>query len=149
MTRLLIKGGTVLTMAGSNHAEADVLIEDGWISEIAPGLRDRSADVIDASEAIVMPGFVDAHRHLWRTIAKHLVDPAVVEGLAAHLEPDDVYASTLLGLVASAAAGTTTLVDWCDVATSNAHLEAALQAHADAGLRTVFSRGLTPVRSRQ
>ena len=69
MSRLLIKGGTVLTMAGSNHAEADVLIEDGWISEIAPGLRDRNADVIDASEAIVMPGFVDAHRHLWRTIA--------------------------------------------------------------------------------
>ncbi len=141
MSRTLIRGGTVLTMGGSNHVEADVLIEDGWISEIAPGLRDRGAEVIDASEAIVMPGFVDAHRHLWRTIAKHFADPSVVEGLASHLEPDDVYASTLLGLLASAAAGTTTVVDWCDVAVSDAHLEAALQAHADSGLRTVFAPG--------
>lgn len=138
MTRRIVKGGVVLTMAGPNHAEADVLIEDGWISEIAPNIRDRGAEVIDASDAIVMPGLVDAHRHLTTTLAKHTggvgrTDPAV-SGLA----PDDAYASTLVGLLGAAANGTTTVVDWYDGPRTPEHLDAVLAAHAESGLRTVL-----------
>ena len=35
-------------------------------------------------------------------------------------------------------AGITTVVDWCDISGDAAHLEAALRAHADSGVRTVF-----------
>jgi cytosine/adenosine deaminase-related metal-dependent hydrolase len=55
-----------------------------------------------------------------------------------HHSPEDVYAATLIGLLGAAAAGTTTVVDWADVPGTEAHIEAVRQAHADAGLRTVF-----------
>lgn len=140
MSRLLVKGGCVLTMAGANHPEADVLIEDGWISEIGPGIRDRGAEVVDASGSIVMPGFVDAHRHLSSTLAKNSGDAGARVGGAA-MGPDDVYAATLLGLVGAAASGTTSVVDWYDAPLSPGHIDAAVQAHADAGLRTVLALG--------
>jgi imidazolonepropionase len=48
---------------------ADVLIEDGlfrWIgtSGTLTGTLDEDADVLDASEFVALPGFVDAHTHL-------------------------------------------------------------------------------------
>ena len=70
MAKVLIKGGTVLSLdrAVGNLVEADVLIDDGIISEVGSSLRARSAEVVDAADTIVMPGFVDAHRHLWQSL---------------------------------------------------------------------------------
>ena len=69
--RVLIKGGTVLSLdrAVGNMVEADVLIEDGIIGEVGRSLRARGAEVVDAADTIVMPGFVDAHRRLWQSLA--------------------------------------------------------------------------------
>jgi 5-methylthioadenosine/S-adenosylhomocysteine deaminase len=141
VSRLLIKGGCVLTMARSNHPQADVLVEDGWITEIGTGLRDRGAEVVDASDTIVMPGFVDAHRHVWRSLFKNIAGGGAIGDLGSHFRPDDLYAATLIGLLGAAAAGTTTVVDWCEIAPTPQHMEAAIQAHADSGLRTVFALG--------
>ena len=47
---------------------ADVLIDDDVVSEIGENLRARDAEVIDAGDTIVMPGFVDTHRHLWESL---------------------------------------------------------------------------------
>ena len=138
VSRLIIKGGTVLTMAGANHAAADVLVEDGWISEIGPNLRDRGAEVVDASDAIVMPGFVDAHRHLSTTLHKNAGSGRPDPATAGSMGVDDVYAATLLGLLGAAASGTTSVVDRYDATLSTEHVDAALRAHVDAGLRTVL-----------
>ena len=72
MAKVLIKGGTVLSLdrAVGNLVEADVLIDDGIISEVGSSLRARSAEVVDAADTIVMPGFVDAHRHLWQSLIR-------------------------------------------------------------------------------
>ena len=51
--------------------------------------------------------------------------------------PMTLYAATLIGLLGAAEAGISTVVDWCEVNTDNAHMDAALQAHADSGMRTV------------
>jgi 5-methylthioadenosine/S-adenosylhomocysteine deaminase len=146
--KVLIKGGTVLSLdrALGNMVGADVLIEDGIISEVGTSLRARNADVVDASDTIVMPGFVDAHRHLWRTLVRNL-DVASGANMSAHFTPEDVYAATLVGLLQAVAAGITTVVDWCDVSDDATHLEAALSAHADSGVRTVLvasNWGATP-----
>ena len=45
----------------------DVLVEDGKIVEIGRGLEASDAEQIDATGMIVMPGFVDTHRHTWQT----------------------------------------------------------------------------------
>jgi 5-methylthioadenosine/S-adenosylhomocysteine deaminase len=142
-SKFLIRGGCVLTLGTktSNFAEADLLIEDGRVAEVGPGLRARDAEQVDAADAIVMPGFVDTHRHAWKSLFRNLGGSA--EGSSAavvgdRFGPDDVYAATLIGLLGAIEAGITTVVDWSDVGPDEASAEAALQAHADAGLRTVF-----------
>ena len=58
----LIRGGTVVGLTGTTVA--DVLIRDGIIAEIGPGLDATGATVIDASGCWVGPAFVDLHTHL-------------------------------------------------------------------------------------
>jgi 5-methylthioadenosine/S-adenosylhomocysteine deaminase len=137
MSRTLIKGGCVLSLDArvGNHTEADVLIEDDRIAEIGPDLRARDAEVVDASRSIVMPGFVDSHRHVADSLFRASGDLSLAEAVSDHLGPDDAYAATLIGLLGAAEAGITTVLDWVEL--DGAALEAALQAHDDAGLRTV------------
>ncbi len=139
MVATLIKGGCVLTLGArtSNYRVADVLIEDGAIAEIGQGIRARGADLIDATDTIVMPGFVDAHRHAWRGLFPNTAT-RLSDTVAEHVAPDDLYAATLSSLLSAAAAGITTVADWCDVPSSDAHTEASLQAHTDSGLRTLL-----------
>lgn len=137
MGRTLLVGGCVLSLDRKvgNFRRGDVLIEDGLISEVGESIRARDAEVIDATDTIVMPGFVDTHRHLWESLFRGMgssVSPA-----ASECTPDDVYAASLIGLLGAAEAGITTVVDWSEVSTGP-HTEAALQAHSDSGLRTVF-----------
>ncbi len=44
--------------------QSDLLIVDGVISAVAPGLTDAEAKEIDVTDHIVLPGFVDLHTHL-------------------------------------------------------------------------------------
>lgn len=146
--KTLIRGGWVLTLGARipNHAQADVLIEQGRVAEVGPRLRARDADLIDAADSIIMPGFVDTHRHAWKSLFRNLgeelrragtLPPASLYG--PHHRPDDVYAATLIGLLGAAEAGITTVVDWADIPSGEEYVDAALEAHADAGLRTVFA----------
>src|SRR5436305_14767621 len=61
--RILLKGGVVLTLDRQvgDFAQADVLIEDGKIREVRPNITIASdaAAVVDATNRIVIPGFVD------------------------------------------------------------------------------------------
>ena len=142
MPSTLLRGGCVLSLGrrSPNLAQGDVLIEDGVVAEVGTGLRAaRDTEVVEAADTVVMPGFVDVHRHLWTSLWRNL-GGATAPGLAEHHGPDDLYAATLIGLLGAAEAGITTVVDWSPFATSE-HAEAALQAHADAGLRTVFAQG--------
>ncbi len=141
MTRTLIRGGCVLSMSQAigNLSQADVLIDGETITEIGPSLRARDATVVDAGDAIVMPGFVDTHRHLSESIFRGVGDTPEMTGTYRHFSPEALYAATLVGLFGAAEAGITTVVDWCEVDTEAAHIDAALQAHADSGLRTVFA----------
>ena len=44
-----------------------MLIEDDRIVAVGPGLDGADAEVIDADGGVIMPGFVDTHRHTWQT----------------------------------------------------------------------------------
>src|SRR5262249_19496129 len=61
--RILLKGGVVLTLDRQvgDFARADVLIEDGKIREVGPNIAvpDDAAAVVDASNRILIPGFID------------------------------------------------------------------------------------------
>lgn len=63
--RLLIRGGTVLSMdpCVGNYAAADIYIEGSRIIAVCVNLDGFDAEVIDATGMIVIPGFIDTHRH--------------------------------------------------------------------------------------
>jgi len=64
--RIVFKGGTVITMLDDEPRIADVLVENGKISQIGQNLA-VDAEVIDVTDCLVLPGFVDTHRHVWQT----------------------------------------------------------------------------------
>jgi len=142
MSRTLLSGGCVLTLGAKtpNFTRADVLIDGETVAEIGIGLRARDAEHVDATDTIVMPGFVDTHRHAWRSLSRNdgagPPDSGTAGGSDA-FRPEDVYAATLIGLLGAVEAGISTVVDW-SLRSEDALVDAALQAHADAGLRTVF-----------
>lgn len=60
--RMVVRGGRVVTPL-EVFGEADVLIEEGRILAVGPGLAEEASDSLDASGLIVAPGFVDIHVH--------------------------------------------------------------------------------------
>ena len=61
---LLIKNGTIIDPSQSLEKKKDLLIRDGRIEDIDKALSAEGADVFDASDLIVAPGFIDLHAHL-------------------------------------------------------------------------------------
>lgn len=60
--RFLIKGGTVVDATGTRVA--DVAVDGGVITEVAPDIDTTNRQVIDATGCVVGPGLVDLHTHL-------------------------------------------------------------------------------------
>lgn len=66
---LLIKGGTVIDPSQNLHAQLDVAVKDGKISQIAPDIaEDGSRSVISAKGKIVTPGLIDVHVHVFEGV---------------------------------------------------------------------------------
>jgi cytosine/adenosine deaminase-related metal-dependent hydrolase len=152
MSRILLKDGCVLSLDRKigNFHRADVLIDGSTISEIGPDLRAGNAEVIDVSDSIVMPGFVDTHRHVWEGLFRNLGDRAPARGgdpgalsrqIGPAYRPEDVHAGNLVGLLGAVDAGITTVLDWSHIQATPEHTEAAIAAHHEAGLRAVFAYG--------
>jgi 5-methylthioadenosine/S-adenosylhomocysteine deaminase len=149
--RILIRGATVLTQddALGEMPNADVLVEDDRIAEVRPGLSADGARVIEADGDIVIPGFVDTHRHTWETSIRTSAPDytlgayfgAILDKFAPNYRADDVYAGNLWGSLECLNAGITTLVDWAHIMNTPDHADAALQGLREAGLRSVFAFG--------
>jgi N-acyl-D-amino-acid deacylase len=60
---LLIKNGKLIDGTGAPARHADVAIADGKIAGIGALSRDSARRVIDATDLIVSPGFIDPHTH--------------------------------------------------------------------------------------
>jgi 5-methylthioadenosine/S-adenosylhomocysteine deaminase len=146
MSKILLSGGCVLTLGAKtpNFTRADVLIDGETVAEIGTGLRARDAEQVDATDTIVMPGFVDTHRHAWRSLSRNVgawPPGGGAAGTGEAFRPEDVYAATLVGLLGAIEAGISTVVDWSPIRPDDALADAALQAHTESGLRTVFVSG--------
>ncbi|MFJ5227334.1 amidohydrolase family protein [Streptomyces sp. NPDC088400] len=149
--RILLTGGTVVSMdpAVGDLERGDVLIEDGVIVEVAEAVEAPDAETIDATDRIVMPGFVDTHRHTWQTAFRGVgADWTFPEWAAAmhhtlkpQYRPEDVYLGTLLGRLEALHSGVTTMLDWFHCAQSSEHADAAVAALHDTAGRSVFCHG--------
>jgi cytosine/adenosine deaminase-related metal-dependent hydrolase len=149
--RTLIEDGIVVSVdpdIGVRYG-ADVLVEDGRISRIEADIEDADADVIDAGDAVVLPGFVNTHLHTWQagvrgvagnwTFLEYL--DTMLGEISAQYEPRDAYLGNLFGAVEQLNAGTTTVLDWFHIANTPDHTDAAIDGLADAGIRALFAHG--------
>jgi dihydroorotase len=64
VARLWIRGGRLLDPASERDEIADVLIEDGKVTAVGTDIEARGAEVLDATDCWVAPGFIDLHTHL-------------------------------------------------------------------------------------
>ncbi|HEV3086998.1 MAG TPA: dihydroorotase [Candidatus Elarobacter sp.] len=62
--KTLVKGGRLVDPVLRVDAMRDVLIENGFVTRIGEHLDAEGARVVDATNAIVAPGFIDMHVHL-------------------------------------------------------------------------------------
>jgi cytosine/adenosine deaminase-related metal-dependent hydrolase len=146
--RTLLRGGTIISLdpAVGDLPRGDLLIEDGRIAAVAATLDVTDADVVDTTGKIVLPGFVDTHRHTWQTAFRGLgadwtfdqYRHAMHGTLKPHYQPDDVYLGNLLGRIEALNSGVTTLLDWFHCSDHPANADAAVQALRDAPGRSVF-----------
>jgi 5-methylthioadenosine/S-adenosylhomocysteine deaminase len=148
---LLIKGAGILTLDREigDLQTGDILVRDGKIADIGVKLKVVDAEVLDATAMIAMPGFVDAHRHLWEGVIRNTLPTEdlngyfarVNNGFAPAYSADDAYLGTLVSALGALDAGITTVFDWAHIQTSRAHTDATLAALRESGLRTVFGFG--------
>jgi 5-methylthioadenosine/S-adenosylhomocysteine deaminase len=152
--RTLIRGGMVLSLdpAVGDFSSADVLVEGDTILDVGPGVAAENAEVIDASGMIVLPGFVDSHRHIWEGLLRNIGTDVPLEGRSSYItfvlhklapayRPEDAYVGNLVSALGAIDAGITTLLDWSHIQGSPAHTDAVIQALKDSGLRSVFAYG--------
>lgn len=149
---IVIEGGMVITMAEGQAPVLDgrVLISDGIITVIQsrdekwekPGLQ---TEVIDAKEAIVMPGLVNAHTHAAMTLFRGLADDLplkqwlfekIFPAEAKFLNPDTVYWGSLLGCLEMIASGTTCIAD------GYFFQDETVRAVHESGLRGLIAQGV-------
>ncbi|MEA2102199.1 MAG: amidohydrolase [Thermodesulfobacteriota bacterium] len=152
---LLIRGGTVLTMAGDVRGGNDV-IEDARIG-INKGKIDfvgsasdpdekaiNAREVIDCPESIIMPGLVNTHAHMPMACFRGLADDlALMDWLNNYIFPAEsrfvsssmAYWGSMLAAAEMLLSGTTTVADGYFFEYNTA------QAIRDAGMRGVLCQG--------
>ena len=80
MGRTVVTGGRVFDARSGTVAGADVVVEDGRVVEVGPGLD--GDDVVDVSGRLVLPGLFDCHVHLAGStldVADVMYDPASLQ----------------------------------------------------------------------
>ena len=148
---VLIRGCGIITMdpALGDLTTGDIHIRDGIIVAIGRDLNVAEAEVIEASNMIAMPGFIDSHRHLWEGVIRNALPTedlngyfAIVnQGFARAYTAEDAYLGTLASALGALDAGITTVFDWAHIQTTPEHTAATIAALREAGLRTVYGFG--------
>jgi 5-methylthioadenosine/S-adenosylhomocysteine deaminase len=140
---VLVRDGFVLRPDGS-WAAGDVLVRDGLIARVGEGLSaGPGAEVVEASGHLVMPGLVDAHRHVWlgsvaassEGVTLPEYSRQVNEVLGDGFTAEDVYAGVLWGAVQAVSAGVTAVADWAHNLRTAEDIDANVRALEDSGIR--------------
>jgi putative selenium metabolism protein SsnA len=154
---VLLRGALLASLDPLALEAGDLRLADGRIAQRGQGLlATPGEEVVDAGGALVLPGLVNAHTHLYSALARGLAGPAppprnfveVLERvwwrLDRALDEEGVYLSALVGGMEAALSGTTLLVDHHS---SPAFIEGSLgviqRALEQVGLRSVLCYEVT------
>jgi 5-methylthioadenosine/S-adenosylhomocysteine deaminase len=151
MADLLIRNALVLPMTeGESCFEGYVRVRRDAIAEIGEGARVepvQGEEIIDGAGAVLMPGLVNAHTHLYQVLLRAVWEDLElmswlerIYGCARVLRPEHFYAGSLLACAEALRGGVTTI---CEHNFLNPSAECALEtvrAMGAAGVRAVFAR---------
>lgn len=151
MRRTLIKGAIIVSVDPKIGVipKGDILIEGTKIAAVGRDLGPVDANVIDGSDFIAIPGFVDTHRHTWQSLLRNIAPDwtlgqyfAGVRGVMGKLySPEDIYVANYVGALDALDAGITTLYDWSHNNNSPEHSDATVKGLHDSGVRSIYGYG--------
>ncbi|MFW6294066.1 MAG: amidohydrolase family protein [Spirochaetota bacterium] len=125
MTHRFIVGGGPLYDGRALHPDGAMLVDDGAVAALGPVeaiRRHHEAPFIDVRGRLIVPGFLNAHTHLYSSLAAGLAPLGSTDTFrqtltnlwwpldAAHDE-ESIYYSALIGIMGHIRAGTTTIFD--------------------------------------
>jgi len=149
---LLLAGGYVVTMDDeSTELEGGwILVRDGLIEAVGDGDPPAADQRLDLRGALVTPGLVNTHHHLYQTLTRARAQEADLFSWLRELYPvwagidaEAEYAAARTGLAELALSGCTTVFDHHYVFPRGRTglIEAEIQAARELGLCIVASRG--------
>jgi cytosine/adenosine deaminase-related metal-dependent hydrolase len=150
--KTLYTGGHIVTMddAGTELPDGWLLVEEGLVAEVGEGALPNADSRVDLGGALVTPGLVNTHHHLYQTLTRaHATDADLFTWLRllypiwARIDAEAEYAAARTGLAELALSGCTTVFDHHYVFPRGRTglIEAEVQAARELGLRLVASRG--------
>ena len=151
MTMLLQNGWICpLDDSGDEHESGWVLVRDGLVEAVGGGTAPAADEVVDLGRAVVTPGLVNTHHHLYQTLTRARAQEATLfEWLRelypvwARIDAESEYAAARTGLAELALSGCTTVFDHHYVFPRGVSglVEAEVRAAQELGVRLVASRG--------
>jgi cytosine/adenosine deaminase-related metal-dependent hydrolase len=148
----LLANAHVVTMddAGTEYESGWILVDDGLVKDAGAGVRPEADDVQDLGGAVVTPGLVNTHHHLWQNLTRACAQDENLFGWLKALYPiwsaideEAEYAAARVGLAELALSGCTTVFDhhYLFPPGVTGLLEAEIRAARELGVRIVASRG--------
>ena len=152
MSEILIRGAAVVVTMDAMRREiagGDVLIRDGVIAGVGPGLA-TTGRVVEARGCVVTPGLVNTHHHLYQTLTRAVpgAQDALLFGwlqrlypIWARFGPEEMFVSAQVGLAELALSGCTLTSDHLYLYPNGARLDDTIAAAQEVGLRFHPTRG--------
>jgi cytosine/adenosine deaminase-related metal-dependent hydrolase len=137
----------------SNLKDCDVIIKGAFIKAVGPNLEHSSDHIIiDGTESIVSPGFVDTHRHAWQSQLRTLCSDMVLADyllMVRHVygscyTAHDAYVGNYCGALENIDNGITCLIDHSHIINTPAHADMAIKGLRDAKVRGIYCYGFYP-----
>jgi len=134
----------------AEHSGGWIHVDDGHVAAVGSGTRPVADDVHDLGGAVVTPGLVNTHHHLWQNLTRARAQEENLFGWLRALYPvwaaideEAEYAAARAGLAELALSGCTTVFDhhYLFPPGRQGLLEAEIGAARELGLRIVASRG--------
>jgi len=140
----------VLDDAGTEHEDGWVLVQDGRVAATGAGAEPDTDEQVDLGGALVTPGLINTHHHLYQTLTRARAQESNLFGwlkalypIWARLDEEAEHVAARTGLAELALSGCTTVFDHHYVFPRGAGdlVEAEMTAARELGVRLVPSRG--------
>ncbi|KAI2602101.1 Metallo-dependent hydrolase [Hypoxylon sp. NC1633] len=154
---ILLSGGTIVAFKEETESldvirDGALLISDDRIAAIYdtahPDNLPAGTEVVDCTNKIISPGFIDTHRHGWQTAYKTLASNAsmaeymigyTITSAESLYTAEDIYIGQLAGLLEALNAGVTTTLDHAHSTWSTDRAKAGYQASVDSSARVFWN----------